>query len=136
MLIGELWRRTGVSQRMLRYYEKQGLLAARRGCNGYRTYDDAVTTVKQIRALLSAGLTTETILTVLPCASGDSAELEMCPSLDETLRQELAAMDDRIDTLQRTRGALAGYLPETGDVPRRAEHSNGGSSFGMPGLTT
>lgn len=118
MLIGELSRRTGASQRMLRYYEQQGLLIARRDFNGYRRYDgDAVTTVKQIRALLRAGLATETIRTALPCARGDDAELEICPQLDEKLRRELAAMDDRIDTLQRTRGALAGYLPGDGEQP-------------------
>lgn len=55
MLIGELSRRTGVSTRLLRYYEGQGLLEARRGPNGYRSYDeDAVATVRKIRALLAA----------------------------------------------------------------------------------
>jgi DNA-binding transcriptional MerR regulator len=69
-------------------------------------------------------------------ATGEDVELEMCPQLDETIRRELAAMDDRIDTLQRTRGELAGYLPGNGEQPRRAEYSNGGFSSGMSGLTT
>ncbi|QWF82515.1 MerR family transcriptional regulator [Amycolatopsis sp. CA-230715] len=112
MLIGELSGTTGVSQRMLRYYEEQRLLRPERDANGYRAYgEDAVTTVCQIRALLAAGLTTEVIATVLPCAKGDAPELDMCPELVATLRRELAGMDERIDTLQRARGALAGYLP-------------------------
>jgi DNA-binding transcriptional MerR regulator len=57
MLIGELSRRTGVSPRLLRYYEEHGLLEACREANGYRTYrDDAVITVRQIKALLAAYL--------------------------------------------------------------------------------
>jgi DNA-binding transcriptional MerR regulator len=111
MLIGELSRRTGVSQRLLRYYEEQELLVSRRDFNGYRTYDeDAVTTVRQIRALLAAGLTTQVIGKVLPCARGELPELDMCPSVVEALQRELSAMDDRIATLQHRRGTLAGYL--------------------------
>ncbi|RZS44701.1 DNA-binding transcriptional MerR regulator [Herbihabitans rhizosphaerae] len=113
MLIGELSARTGVSPRLLRYYERQGLLDSDRGPNGYRTYDDdAVGTVRQIRALLAAGLGTEVIRTVLPCANGDASRLDLCPRLVETLRRELTAMDDRIDNLRQVRGTLAAYLPE------------------------
>lgn len=111
MLIGELSARTGVSHRMLRYYEQQGLLAAGRGSNGYRTYGaDAVLTVRQIRALLGLGLTTGVIAEVLPCAAGEAPELDLCPELVRTIRRELAALDDHIDTLRRNRGALAEYL--------------------------
>lgn len=111
MLIGELARRTGVSQRLLRYYEEQELLVSRRDANGYRTYgEDAVTTVRQIRALLAAGLTTQVIGKVLPCANGELAKLDMCPLVVAELERELAAMDDRIDTLRERRGTLAGYL--------------------------
>ncbi|GAA1217193.1 DNA-binding transcriptional regulator, MerR family [Prauserella alba] len=115
VLIGELARRTGVSPRLLRYYEDQGLIGARRGANGYRTYDEgAVTTVRQIRALLAAGLSTEVIRTVLPCAEGEEPQLELCPELVATLHRELAAMDEAIASMRRTRAALAGYVPPGG----------------------
>ncbi|MEU5260058.1 MerR family transcriptional regulator [Amycolatopsis sp. NPDC021455] len=111
MRIGELAERTGVSTRLLRYYEEQGLLTASRDHNGYRTYaDDAVVRVRQIRRLLGAGLNTEVIASVLQCASGEEAHLDLCPELSRLLRRELTAMDDRIGTLQRRRSALAGYL--------------------------
>lgn len=111
MLIGELSRRTGVSHRSLRYYEQQGLLVSRRDSKGYRTFgDDAVTTVRQIRALLAAGLTTQVIAKVLPCATGEPPELTLCPTVVSEIRRELAEMDDHIDTLKRRRGTLAGYL--------------------------
>ncbi|WP_158893087.1 MerR family transcriptional regulator [Amycolatopsis anabasis] len=111
MLIGELSRRTGVSPRLLRYYEEQGLLEAGRGPNGYRWYgEDSVLTVRQIRALLNAGLSTGVIRSVLPCTRGERPEFDLCPDLRALLNRELAAMDERIDGLRRTRGALATYL--------------------------
>lgn len=115
MRIGELSARTGVSQRLLRYYEEQRLLTAARDANGYRLYDEsAVTTVRQIRALLAAGLSTCVIREVLPCARGEKPELDLCPSLVRTLREQLDALDERIDDLRQTRGALAAYVPTAG----------------------
>ncbi|MDJ0463985.1 MerR family transcriptional regulator [Streptomyces sp. H27-C3] len=113
MLIGELSRRTGVSARLLRYYEAQGLLEARRGTNGYRDYDeDAVLAVRQVRALLHAGLSTEVIRSVLPCARGEQPEFDWCAELRDVLDRELAVTDEHIDTLRRNRSALAGYLAQ------------------------
>lgn len=111
MRIGELGARTGVSARLLRYYEEQGLLAAERGHNGYRSYtEDAVLRVRQIRQLLSAGLTTEVIASALQCATGERVRLDLCPELAGILHRELAVMDDRIDVLRQRRTTLAGYL--------------------------
>ncbi|WP_172382039.1 MerR family transcriptional regulator [Streptomyces sp. MNP-20] len=113
MLIGELSGRTGVSTRLLRYYEAQGLLEVERGPNGYREYgEDAVLTVRKVRALLTAGLTTEVIREVLPCTRGEQPGFDWCADLRELLDRELAAMDERIDDLRRSRGALAGYLTQ------------------------
>jgi len=111
MRIGELAERTGVSTRLLRYYEEQGLLTPSRDHNGYRAYaGDAVVRVRQIRRLLEAGLNTAVIASALQCASGEEARLDVCPELSRMLRRELTAMDDRIGVLQRRRSALAGYL--------------------------
>ncbi|MFD1930176.1 MULTISPECIES: MerR family transcriptional regulator [Nonomuraea] len=113
MLIGELSRRTGVSSRLLRYYEAQGLITARRDFNGYRSFDeDSVITVRKVRALLNAGLSTEVIRVVLPCTRGGEPEFDWCADLRAIMDRELAAMDERIDDLQRSRGALAGYLSQ------------------------
>lgn len=113
MLIGDLSARTGVSPRSLRYYEQQGLLGSTRRSNGYRVYDsEAVEVVGRIRSLLAAGLSTDVIATVLPCARGDRPELELCPDLLRTLRAEVARADDRISALEHSRDALRGYLAE------------------------
>ncbi|WP_442811759.1 MerR family transcriptional regulator [Streptomyces sp. NBC_01288] len=74
MLIGELAEQTGTSERLLRYYERAGLLRPERLPNGYREYADSDTdAVLRIRALLAAGLPTRVIRHVLPCTMGGQA---------------------------------------------------------------
>ncbi|MER7076574.1 DNA-binding transcriptional regulator, MerR family [Saccharopolyspora kobensis] len=111
MRIGELSRRTGVNAHQLRYYEAQGLLEADRGANGYRDYDEsAVVRVKQIRHLLDAGLSTEDIAFLLPCAVGETPELLGCPELLAGMRSRLRRIDDQMDRLARSRSALVDYI--------------------------
>ncbi|MEU6411178.1 MerR family transcriptional regulator [Microbispora sp. NPDC046933] len=118
MRIGELARRTSVSTRLLRYYEEQGLLTSVRLPNGYRDYaDDAPMIVAQIRGLLAAGLSTEVIRELLPCAEGKAPRLTTCPDLDGILREALREIDERMAVLARNREALIRYLD--GSVPER-----------------
>lgn len=114
MLIGELSQRTGVRTHQLRYYEAQGLLEPSRSTGGYREYaDDAVLAVQQIRKLLAAGLSTDDIAFMLPCMTGPDPELEPCPELLDGLRIRLRGLDEQIDTLARSRQALADYIEVT-----------------------
>ncbi|SCL68803.1 DNA-binding transcriptional regulator, MerR family [Micromonospora citrea] len=119
MKIGDLARATGVSPRLLRYYEEQGLLTSHRAGGGHRRYaEDAVATVRHIRALLAAGLPTSVIREVLPCVEGPGLELEHCAA--PTLRVQLDSLDGKISALQDARSALAGILATTapdGAVP-------------------
>ncbi|MEI5100807.1 MerR family transcriptional regulator [Streptomyces sp. PmtG] len=102
MRMGEFARRTGVSQRLLRYYEEQGLLAPVRRPSGYREYtEEDVATVRGIRVLLAAGLTTTTIAELLPCMVDDGDVL--APACDG-MRPDLTKERDRIDE------AIAGLL--------------------------
>ena len=111
MRIGELSRQTGVNAPLLRYYEAQGLLEADRRANGYREFgESAVLRVKQIRHLLDAGLSSEDIAYLLPCATGEAPELFGCPELLSALRSRLSRLDDQLERLARSRHALAGYL--------------------------
>ncbi|MEU5398197.1 MerR family transcriptional regulator [Streptomyces sp. NPDC005963] len=113
MLIGELSERTGVGSRLLRYYEEQGLIVAGRAANGYRDYDEgAVLAVRQVRALLAAGLSTEVIREVLPCVRGERPEVELCVDVRAILGTELTAADERMEELRQRRAALAGLLVE------------------------
>jgi DNA-binding transcriptional MerR regulator len=114
VLIGELSRRTGVHAHQPRYYESQGLLEPGRGSSGYREYtEEDVLVVTQIRKLLDAGLSTQDIGYLLPCATGAGPDLEPCDELLDTLRARLDGMDERIDTLTRSRQALHSYIDAT-----------------------
>ena len=112
--IGELSQRSGASPRMLRYYEQQGLLNPIRADNGYRRYcPDAVTTVAQIRGLLDAGLPTDTIRRILPCAHGSEPLIDPCPEILEALAHEKNRLDERIRHLSASRDTLDRYLATT-----------------------
>ncbi|RNL86550.1 MerR family transcriptional regulator [Halostreptopolyspora alba] len=129
MHIGELSRRTEVNAHQLRYYEAQGLLEPDRTPAGYRVYTQAdVVKVKQIRHLLNAGLSTEDIAYLLPCASGETPELAGCPELLAAMRTRLRRLDDQVDTLTRSREALAHYIDEAARI--------GGETYGPFGATT
>jgi DNA-binding transcriptional MerR regulator len=108
MRIGELSRRTGVSVRLLRYYEEQALLQPVRRPSGYREYrEQDVDTVRRIRGLLSAGLNTATIATVLPCLRDDGERLvPTCADLVAQLRHERDRISLAIDELQASRAML------------------------------
>ncbi|MGW5516878.1 MerR family transcriptional regulator [Nocardia africana] len=112
MGIGELARRTGISPRLLRYYEQQHLLAPHRSAGGHRRYpDDAVERVEHIRALLAAGLSTAVIHDLLPCVEGPGPELERCAA--PIRRNQLHDINSRISALHTARSALTGLLTAT-----------------------
>ncbi|MEU5977476.1 MerR family transcriptional regulator [Streptomyces sp. NPDC047315] len=116
MHIGDLSRRTGVSQRLLRYYEEQGLLAPRRGPGGYREYDDGdVDTVRAIRTLLAAGLGTRTIAELLPCTVDDEEGLPVpaCSGLLPDLHRERERIDRAVADLLSARTALNALIAAT-----------------------
>ncbi|MER6154363.1 MerR family transcriptional regulator [Streptomyces sp. NPDC001868] len=98
MRIGELARRTGVSERSLRYYEQQGLLTASRTPGGHREYaGHAVDRVIRIQELYAAGLRSSKIAQLLPCmrdADGGPSE-----TADGKLVADLTAERDRIDRM-------------------------------------
>jgi DNA-binding transcriptional MerR regulator len=96
MRIGELAARTGVSERSLRYYEEQGMIASERTSGGQRRYSEAaVDRVIRIQELYAAGLSSSRIARLLPCmrdADGGPSEIA-----DEKLVTDLVAERDRID---------------------------------------
>nr|WP_315258269.1 MerR family transcriptional regulator [uncultured Duganella sp.] len=110
MQIGEIAAATGISRDTLRFYEKRGLLRARRSANGYRDYPpEAVDWLRYIRLAQTLGFTLGEIEADLPLlAEPDVA----APQLRAALRRKLADIDQRIDGLQMLRGELARRLGE------------------------
>ncbi|MGW6729562.1 MerR family transcriptional regulator [Nocardia sp. NPDC055029] len=110
MLIGELAQSTGVSTRLLRYYEEQGLLHPQRDSNGYRSYPEAaVAAVAKIRELLAAGLTTEDIGRLMPCADPDGP-VQACEMSVRIMSERSAELNRRIAELDRQRTELTAQL--------------------------
>ncbi|GAA3737523.1 MerR family transcriptional regulator [Spinactinospora alkalitolerans] len=106
MRIGELARRTGVSERSLRYYEQQGLISARRTAGGHREYDvTAVAAVDRIQCLFSAGLCSSKIAELLPCMRSKEAG-GPAPDLLHNLAVERERIDGMIDRLLASRDIL------------------------------
>ncbi|WP_055589526.1 MerR family transcriptional regulator [Peterkaempfera griseoplana] len=120
MLIGELAQRTGVAARLLRYYEEQGLLCPDRDSSGYRVYaPEAPYVVARIRGMLAAGLTTDAIRGMLPCATGAGPGIDPCPEVLRTMAEHLERMDADIADLRRRRTALASFRDATEARQRR-----------------
>jgi DNA-binding transcriptional MerR regulator len=113
MKIGDLSKRTGVSIRMLRYYESEGLLKPPRTSGGYRVYDlTDQNTVERIKLLGAAGMTLATIERFLPCIRAQAPVFEPCDELRALLHQQIRLIDDKTAELARSRATLDGFLQE------------------------
>ncbi|MFF7249785.1 MerR family transcriptional regulator [Embleya sp. NPDC008237] len=118
MRIGELSKRSGVSERSLRYYEAQKLLHAERTPGGQREYGDwAVDRVIRIQTLYAAGLGSKTIAKLLPCIH--DADGRPNDAATSELLDELAAQRHRIDRvitdLVRSRDVLDEVIAAAAD---------------------
>ncbi|GGL22614.1 MerR family transcriptional regulator [Nocardia jinanensis] len=117
MRIGELAQRTGVSERSLRYYEEQRLLAAERTPGGHRDYaEQAVDRVVHIQELFAAGLCSKKIVQILPCMrdTDGGANEYATPELVGELEVERARIDGMIADLLRSRGVLDEVIERAG----------------------
>jgi DNA-binding transcriptional MerR regulator len=95
MRIGDVARRAGVSTRALRYYEEQGLLHSERTATDQRSYaESAVERVRLIQQFFTAGLSSRTILQVLPCVDTGQATPEAFAVLEDERARITAAMAD------------------------------------------
>ncbi|MFF5219361.1 MerR family transcriptional regulator [Micromonospora sp. NPDC000442] len=103
MRIGELATKTGVSVRALRYYEEQGLLTSTRSNGGQRHYGDmAADRVHLIQMLYGAGLSSKTILDLLPCVDAKVTT----PQSRAMLNGERDRIDEQITRLIEVRDRL------------------------------
>ncbi|MFD3381988.1 MULTISPECIES: MerR family transcriptional regulator [unclassified Streptomyces] len=111
MRIGELAARAGTTTRTLRYYESRGLLPARRGDNGYRTYDeDDLLLLRQIRTLQDFGFDLEETRPFVECLRAGHPEGDSCPASLAVYRRKLGELDALIVELQTVRAHVGEQL--------------------------
>ena len=122
MKVGDLARQTGISIRMLRYYETEGLLAPARRDSGYRDYSAAdADIVERIKLLNAAGLTLPVIRELMPCLRNDRSAFEPCDELQGVLRREIDTMNAKIERLVGSRDMLMAFF-ETLERDRNHRH--------------
>ena len=115
MKIGELATRTGVTTRLIRYYEQQDLLEADRAANGYRTYtEEHVERVSRVAGLVQAGIPTRLVKILIDAEDAANREDPTCPrEVAEQLATELVGVQARIDCLTRSRDSIRKFLTAT-----------------------
>jgi len=122
MRIGELAARAGTTTRTLRYYESRGLLPARRGGNGYRTYDESdLRLLRQIRTLQDFGFDLEETRPFVECLQAGHPEGDTCPASIDVYRRKLAELDELIGELQAVRAQIGVRLATAGGEPPLCE---------------
>ena len=124
--------RTGVSERSLRYYEQQGILAAGRTPGGQREYpEEAANRVIRIQELFAAGLNSRKIgRGLLPCmrdSDGGPSEIAT-PALVADLTAERNRIDRMITELINSRDVLNEVI-ERRIGPHRLGHGRRPSEF-------
>ncbi|MFH8443084.1 MerR family transcriptional regulator [Streptomyces sp. NPDC018026] len=125
MRIGELAARTGVSVRALRYYEEQELLVPERSHSGQRHYPEgAVDHVRLIQQLYAAGLSSRTIVELMPYAADGRAT----PELLDRLSTERQRVEGRIAELVGTRDRLDSVITGATGSLRTGRSCRGGAS--------
>ncbi|MDA3645634.1 MerR family transcriptional regulator [Saccharopolyspora indica] len=123
MRIGELAERTGVSVRLLRYYEEQDLIRPERDEHGHRVYGDgSVDRVRKIRGLLDSGIPTRIIRDILPCLDRPGAihMRVVAPEMLANLERERAKIQQRVEALSDNLSAIDDYLSKSRPNLRRS----------------
>ncbi|WP_282095684.1 MerR family transcriptional regulator [Epibacterium ulvae] len=106
--------RLGITQRMLRHYEKEGLLSVGRTLNGYRCYSESdLRRAGRIRDFIATGFSTREIRAMSACLSDDGSgpceggvkklteKLEHIDRLKAELDEKRDAVLNRLDSLKK-----------------------------------
>lgn len=145
MNIGEAARASGVSAKMIRYYEQTGLIPrADRTASGYRDYSTkdihVLRFIRRARDLGFAVTEIEGLLQLWRDRSRHSADVKRI-ALDRIadLRKRIAEMAEMAATLEDLAAGCSGDsrpdcpiladLEESGDSPARARQQRGGPSW-------
>ncbi len=102
MRIGELAERSGVSRDAIRFYERQGLIAAQKSesqSNTYKNYpEEAVFTLEVIRDAQAAGVSIADLIVLLSqYHAADGADFDG----EDFLIEKIQEVENRIEASQR-----------------------------------
>ncbi len=105
----EAAERLGITQRILRHYEKQGLMAVGRTLNGYRHYREAdLRRAGRIRDFIATGFSTREIRAMSSCLSDEGSG--PCEGGIEKLTEKLEHIERLRTDLDERREALLDRL--------------------------
>jgi DNA-binding transcriptional MerR regulator len=106
--IGQLARSADVKIDTVRYYEKQGLISAKRTTNGYRTFDNAdLDRLRFIRRCRKLGMSLPEVRHLLGVV--DQPETD-CITVDRLIKRKIEEVRDRVASLQALEHELQGLL--------------------------
>jgi hypothetical protein len=78
-----------------------------------------VAVVREVKALLSLGLTAEQTYPFVDCLRAGNDRADVCPASLQAYRSRIAELDDRITELSTLRSRLTELLADAESYPRR-----------------
>lgn len=126
--IGEVVRRTGLTERAIRFYEKNGLLRASRTASGQRVYgDEALRTLAIVRVLKRAGFSLAEIRKLMqasmPVKSILDAQMATLQAAAESVQQSIRLLSALQAELKRNPAAETDILGRIADISEQSEPS-------------
>lgn len=124
--IGDVVRRTGLTERAIRFYEKNGLLRAARTAAGQRVYgEDTLRTLAIVRVLKRAGFSLSEIRKLMqasmPVRSIVAAQMESLKSAEASIQQSIRLLSALQAELERDPASEANILGRIADLSERFE---------------
>jgi DNA-binding transcriptional MerR regulator len=124
--IGDVVRRTGLTERAIRFYEKNGLLRAARTAAGQRVYgEDTLRTLAIVRVLKRAGFSLSEIRKLMqasmPVRSIVAAQMESLKSAEASIQQSIRLLSALQGELERDPGSEATILGRIADISEQFE---------------
>lgn len=130
----EAAKRLGITQRILRHYEKAGLMEVGRSENGYRVYTEAdIRRAGRIRDFIATGFSTREVRAMAACLSDDGAG--PCEGGIEKMMEKLEHIDRLQADLDARREAVLGRIAELKSA-LEGEHVGDDFSRSDPGVAS
>jgi len=127
MRIEDAAKHLGVSTRRLRHYESQGLIAPKRGSNGYRQFSPAdLKTAAWVRDLIASGFSTRELRNLV--TAFDQRPPQPGPNCAAAMQDKMAQIDRLVASLLARKKALSDRLAalerQTRTQPGNHEHES------------